>query len=116
MKPTHILCPLTVSQEMTNSQPTDDWWLDNRRPTGFQGGETVLHFFHHFYTHLHLINDFYLNIQVAKNEELGLELVTLLNTKEKLQSDKEAVELETMQVLAIFTLFKLCFWNFSFYR
>lgn len=27
-----------------------------------------------------------------------MELVTLLNTKEKLQSDKEAVELETMKV------------------
>ena len=37
-------------------------------------------------------------MQVAKNEELGLELVTLLNTKERLQSDKEAAELETMQV------------------
>ena len=36
---------------------------------------------------------------MAKNEELGLELVTLLNTKEKLQSDKEAAELETMQVI-----------------
>lgn len=35
---------------------------------------------------------------MAKNEELGLELVTLLNTKEKLQYDKEAVELEKMQV------------------
>ena len=35
---------------------------------------------------------------MAKNEELGLELVTLLNTKEKLQHDKEAVELEKMQV------------------
>ena len=35
---------------------------------------------------------------MAKNEELGLELVMLLNTKEKLQSDKEAVELETMKV------------------
>lgn len=38
-------------------------------------------------------------MQVAKNEELGLELVTLLNTKEKLQNDKEAAELETMQVI-----------------
>ena len=35
---------------------------------------------------------------MTKNEELGLELVTLLNTKEKLQHDKEAVELEKMQV------------------
>ena len=35
---------------------------------------------------------------MAKSEELGLELVTLLNTKEKLQHDKEAVELEKMQV------------------
>ena len=42
---------------------------------------------------------FCLNVQVAKNEELGLELVTLLNTKEKLQNDKEAAELETMQVI-----------------
>lgn len=42
---------------------------------------------------------FCFNIQVAKNEELGLELVTLLNTKEKLQNDKEAAELETMQVI-----------------
>ncbi len=56
--------------------------------------------------------NFYLNIQVAKNEELGLELVTLLNTKEKLQNDKEAVELETMQVLAKYTLFKHCLCNF----
>ena len=38
-------------------------------------------------------------MQVAKNEELGLELVTLLNTKEKLQNDKDAAELETMQVI-----------------
>lgn len=38
-------------------------------------------------------------MQVAKNEELGLELVTLLNTKEKLQNDKEAAELETVQVI-----------------
>ena len=42
-------------------------------------------------------------MQVAKNEELGLELVTLLNTKEKLQNDKEAAELETMQVIIINT-------------
>ena len=42
-------------------------------------------------------------MQVAKNEELGLELVTLLNTKEKLQTDKEAAELETMQVIIINT-------------
>ena len=44
---------------------------------------------------------FYIFNKVAKNEELGLELVTLLNTKEKLQSDKEAVELETMKVEGI---------------
>ena len=56
-----------------------------------------LSYHYHFYTQL--INNFCLNIQVAKNEELGLELVTLLNTKEKLQNDKEAVELETMQVI-----------------
>ena len=42
---------------------------------------------------------FIIKLQVAKNEELGLELVTLLNTKEKLQHDKEAVELEKMQVM-----------------
>lgn len=60
-------------------------------------------------------------MQVAKNEELGLELVTLLNTKEKLQNDKEAAELETMQVIyyyyktAIFALF-MCVWNFSIHK
>ncbi len=57
---------------------------------------------------LHFSYNIYLNIQVAKNEELGLELVTLLNTKEKLQHDKEAVELETMQVIIMF-IYKLQF-------
>lgn len=46
-------------------------------------------------SHVQLTADY--QKEVAKNEELGLELVTLLNTKEKLQSDKEAVELETMK-------------------
>ena len=36
--------------------------------------------------------------QVAKNEELGLELVSLMNMKDKMQKDKEAVEIERMQV------------------
>lgn len=49
-----------------------------------------------------MLNNLFLYFyKVAKNEELGLELVTLLNTKEKLQSDKEAVELETMKVEGI---------------
>ncbi|XP_073259569.1 coiled-coil domain-containing protein 78-like [Porites lutea] len=46
-------------------------------------------------SHVQLTADY--QKEVAKNEELGLELVTLLNTKEKLQHDKEAVELEKMQ-------------------
>lgn len=48
-----------------------------------------------------MLNNILYFYKVAKNEELGLELVTLLNTKEKLQSDKEAVELETMKVEGI---------------
>ena len=62
-----------------------------------------------YYTNTKLLHNFnfmlnylfYIFNKVAKNEELGLELVTLLNTKEKLQSDKEAVELETMKVEGI---------------
>ncbi|XP_068675804.1 coiled-coil domain-containing protein 78-like [Montipora foliosa] len=46
-------------------------------------------------SHVQLTADY--QKEVTKNEELGLELVTLLNTKEKLQHDKEAVELEKMQ-------------------
>lgn len=46
-------------------------------------------------SHVQLTSDY--QKEVTKNEELGLELVTLLNTKEKLQHDKESVELEKMQ-------------------
>ncbi|XP_074611738.1 coiled-coil domain-containing protein 78-like [Acropora palmata] len=46
-------------------------------------------------SHVQLTSDY--QKEVTKNEELGLELVTLLNIKEKLQHDKESVELEKMQ-------------------
>lgn len=46
--------------------------------------------------HLQLTSDY--QNEVAKNEELGLELVHLSNVKEKLLKDKEVVEIETMQV------------------
>ncbi|XP_031553927.1 coiled-coil domain-containing protein 78-like [Actinia tenebrosa] len=45
--------------------------------------------------HLQLTSDY--QNEVAKNEELGLELVHLSNVKEKLLKDKEVVEIETMQ-------------------